>query len=124
MKNLSCQERVKKEEILSHIALRQYFMQSLCHLNFTPYTVFETNVVACHITAEHSSKSLDWRQILFLFLLPMITKMVAAQSTEIKSCNPLLLHVWLISTNYIGKRPRGKECLLYRLFNLKIACMV
>lgn len=65
MKNLSCQERVKKEEILSHIALRQYFMQSLCHLNLTPYTVFETNVVACHITAEHSSKLLDWRQILF-----------------------------------------------------------
>ena len=65
MKNLSYQERVKKEEILSHIALRQYFMQSLCHLNLTPYTVFETNVVACHITAEHSSKSLDWRQILF-----------------------------------------------------------
>ena len=40
-------------------------MQSLCHLNLTPYTVFETNVVACHITAEHSSKSLDWWQILF-----------------------------------------------------------
>ena len=60
MKNLSYHERVKKEEILSHIALRQYFMQSLCHLNLTPYTVFETNVVACHITAEHSSKSLDW----------------------------------------------------------------
>lgn len=92
MKNLICQESKKNREILSHITLRQYFTQSLCHLKFRSYTSFKTNVVACHITTEHSSKSPNWQQICFqnLFLLPMII-MVAAWSAEIKSCNLLLL---------------------------------
>lgn len=89
MKNLICQESKKNREILSHITLRQYFTQSLCHLKFRSYTSFKTNVVACHITTEHSSKSPNWQQSCFqnLFLLPM----VAAWSAEIKSCNLLLL---------------------------------
>ena len=84
-------------------------MQSLCRLKFISYTSFKTNVVACHITAEHSSKSPDWQQICFqnLFLPPMIM-MVAAWSAEIKSCNPLLLIIGWFQLITLKKKRQSK----------------